>query len=62
MQEMLIFVRDQISLGMFIGLNTSMDNDGVTIYTVDYWVSETIDDGEGGSLDIKAGKQKTFTF
>ncbi|CAL9956462.1 hypothetical protein VPH1254_0018 [Vibrio phage 1254] len=61
MQEMLDFVEQQILLGMFIGLNTS-DTDEQVIYTVDYWEVETATDSLGVEVNIKAGKQKTFTL
>ncbi|CAL9966392.1 hypothetical protein VPH1237_0018 [Vibrio phage 1237] len=61
MQEMLDFVEQQILLGMFIGLNTS-DTDEQVIYTVDYWEVETATDSLGVEVNIKTGKQKTFTL
>ena len=61
MQELLNFVEGEIVNGSFIGLNTSGEN-GVTVYTVDYWLVETSTNSMGEKVEIKAGKQKTFTL
>lgn len=59
MEELLTFVKNKISAGVFIGLNTS-EVDGITTYAVDYWEDEVSTSNTGEEIEIKAGKQKTF--
>ena len=59
MEEMLDFVEAQITLGSFIGLNTSEEN-GELIYTVDYWEHEVAINALGEEIQIRAGKRQVF--
>ncbi len=61
MEELLSFVKEKMEADCFVGLNTS-EEQGVILYTVDYWVVEQDTTLEGEETEIKAGKQKVFTI